>query len=189
MLSGRTGGIYQSVLDSIDGYSTPHEFVAQAYKQYLTEHSSNPSVNGRIFEYIICETFMREGIVPFYHRAEFTFVPYAGFDLLLYHPKRPIVLSMKVSLRERYKQVALEGLALGDVYRNARSYLLTLSDEQMRIQKRIESGDVAGLTACIRADTADYDELIEKLKRDSYSAADWILPVEGTLISRPRPWE
>ena len=170
------------MLDSIEHYSAPHEFVRQAYGQYLDAYNSNPSVNGRVFEFIICETLMREGIVPFYYQAKFTLVPNADFDLVCYHPKRPVVLSAKVSLRERYKQADLEGFALSQVYRNARSYLLTLSDEQVGVREKIQSGDVAGLTDCIRADSPDYDALLDELKTETFSAAEQITPIEGKLV-------
>ena len=170
------------MLDDIDVYSTPHEFVRQVYDNYLQSYSSNPSVNGRVFEFIICETLARECIVPFYYQAKFTLVPNADFDLVCYHPKMPVVLSAKVSLRERYKQADLEGFALSQVYRNARSYLLTLSDEQVGVREKIRSGDVAGLTDCIRADSPDYDGLLDELKTETFSSAEQITPIEGKLV-------
>ena len=172
------------MLDSIDGYSLPHEFVRQAYGQYSDNYKSNPSVNGRVFEFIICETLMREGIVPFYYQAKFTLVPNADFDLVCYDPRRPVVLSAKVSLRERYKQADLEGFALSQVYRNARSYLLTLSDEQVGVREKIRAGDVAGLTDCIRADSSDYDALLLELKAETFSSAEDIKPIEGRLVTQ-----
>lgn len=159
-------------------------FVQQAYEQYLNTNKSNPSVNGRIFEFIIAETLKREGIVPFYFQAKFVLVPNADFDLVCYHPRQPVVLSAKVSLRERYKQADLEGLALRQVYRNARSYLLTLSDEQTGVHEKIEAGDVVGLTDCIKADSPDYDRLLVDLTQSSFSLAESIIPLEGKLVSQ-----
>ena len=141
-------------------------------------------MNGRVFEFTICETLKREGIAPFYYQANFTLVPNADFDLVCYHPRRPVVLSAKVSLRERYKQADLEGFALRQVYRNARSYLLTLSDEHIGVQEKIREGDVAGLVDCIRADSPAYDTLLDELKSESFSLAEEIIPIEGKLVTR-----
>ena len=182
ILTGKTGNIYTSVLDSVETYPAPHEFVRQMYGKYLESHKSNPSVNGRMFEFIICETLVREGIAPFYYQAKFTLVPNADFDIVCYHNRRPVVLSAKVSLRERYKQADLEGFALSQVYRSAKSYLLTLSDEYARVQEKIRAGDVVGLTDCIRADSLAYDALLKELKRETFSAAQAIIPIEGTLV-------
>ena len=184
ILTEKTGDIYTSVLDSVESYpAVPHEFVRQMYDKYLESHKSNPSVNGRMFEFIICETLVREGITPFYYQAEFTLVPNAGFDIVCYHDRRPVVLSAKVSLRERYKQADLEGFALSQVYRNAKSYLLTLHDEYVRVQKKIREGDVTGLTACIRADSPAYDTLLKELKRETFSTAQAIMPIKGKLVA------
>ena len=181
ILSGETGNI--SIRPGKDKrYTKPHEFVAEAYTQYLHDHGSNASVNGRLFEFIICETLVREGIVPFYYQAQFTLVPNADLDIVCYHPKHSIVLSAKVSLRERYKQADLEGLVLNQVYRNDRTYLLTLDSEQVGVQKKIEAGDVAGLTACLRADLSTYDTLLDELKAETFSLADPIVPIEGRMI-------
>ena len=71
---------------------------------------------------------------------------------------------MKVSLRERYKQADLEGMALRQVYRNAESYLITLSDEAVGVTRKIENGDIAGLSGCIRADMPAYSHFFRKLE-------------------------
>ena len=177
------GGAFLSVLESVNCYEKPHKFVDEAYSAYLAGYRSSPSVNGRVFEYIICETLKREGIVPFYYQAKFALVPNADFDIVCYHPRMPVALSAKVSLRERYKQADLEGIALRQVYRNARSYLLTLSDEQAGVRDKIRSGDVAGLTDCVRADSPDYDMLLDELKQTPFSLADAIEPLMGRAVA------
>ena len=184
ILTGKSGEIYKSILDGIDTYRLPHEFVRQVYDHYREAYRSNPSVNGRVFEFTICETLKRESIVPFYYQANFTLVPSADFDLVCYHPRRPVVLSAKASLQERYKLVGLEGLALRQIYRNARSYLLTLSDEQVGVQEKIQKGDIVGLTDCIRADSPAYDILLDELKSESFSLAEAIIPIEGKLVTQ-----
>lgn len=137
-----------------------------------------------MFEYILCETLTREGILPFYYQAAFSLVPNADFDIVCYNPKRPVVLSAKVSLRERYKQADLEGTVLRQVYRRAESYLLTLSEaEALSVQDKIKEGDIGGLTQCVLADTPAYDELLAQLKTRDFSVMETITPLRGKLIS------
>lgn len=170
-------------MDGVDGYGKPHEFIRTAYCDYRQTHGSNNAVNGKMLEYLICETLKREGITPFYYQAKFKLVPNVDFDLVCYHPVRPVVLSAKVSLRERYKQAVLEGFILGQVYRNSKSYLITLSkDEQARERRKILSGDVVGLADCLIADSPDYDALLMELKKETFSPAAPIVPLEGKMV-------
>ena len=183
ILTGKAGTIYKSVLDSLDNYSVPHEFIRLAYDLYIEEYGSNRNTNGKMLEYLMCETLVREGITPFYYQAKFKLVPNVDFDLVCYHPVRPVVLSAKVSLRERYKQAVLEGFILGQVYRSSKSYLITLSrDEQARERRKILSGDVVGLADCLIADSPDYDALLEDLKKETFTPANPIVPLEGKLV-------
>ena len=139
-------------------------------------------MNGRVLEYLICETLKREGITPFYYQAKFKLVPNIAFDLVCYHPDKPVVLAAKVSLRERYKQAVLEGFILGQVYRNSETYLITLSDEQARERRKLLAGDVVGLADILRADSPDYDDLIEGLKKKTFTLANPIVPLEGKVV-------
>lgn len=114
--TGKSGQIYKECVELIN-YDTPHGFINKLYRVYQENNDNNPSINGRIFEFAICETLAHEGIAPFYYQARFKRVPNADFDIVLYDSKRSVVLTMKVSMRERYKQADLEGLALRNVYR------------------------------------------------------------------------
>lgn len=164
-------------------YREPHRFIEEAFDTYKTLFPSNPSINGRIFEFLICETLARDRIVPFYYQGKFTQVPNVDFDIVLFHPQKPVVLSAKTSLRERYKQADLEGFALKQVYRNAKSYLLTQSDEAKALQRKITQGGVSGLDACLRADKPFYDALLLQLKGTSFQRAKKVLPLTGTVVS------
>ena len=182
---GKAANIYAVTLEALDHYGRPHEFVRDGYKEYLRQNSSNPSVNGKIFEWLICETLMREGATPFYYQARFEHVPNADFDIVLYNPKRPVVLSCKTSLRERYKQADLEGMALGQVYRNAECHLITRDRcEADRVTVKIRNGDVAGLTACHVADTEEFTELVENLSKRDFVRASEIMPIKGQFVQR-----
>ncbi len=163
-------------------YSTPHNFVKTAYQKYSREYPNNPSINGKIFEYLICETLAREAITPFYYQVRFNRVPNADFDVVLYDPVKPVVLTMKTSLRERYKQADLEGLALRQVYRKAESYLITLScKESHGVKKKIEDGSVVGLDQCVIASDKEFSTLIKQLHGRGFSEAISVMPLVGKL--------
>lgn len=182
LIRGQARQIYTSILGGITSYTTPHEFVSIAYNSYTSQYPSNPSINGRIFEYCICETLTQEGITPFYYQATFTFAPIVDFDIVCYHPRQPVILSVKVSLRERYKQAVLEGSMLKGVYGAARSYLLTLSDEFHSVRRQIQEESVVGLTDCLRADSPEFDNLIDQLRQAKFTEAQSIVPLKGTLM-------
>ena len=125
---------------------------------------------------------MCENVLPFYYQAKFALVPNATFDIVCFNPRKPVVLSCKVSLRERYKQADLEGTVLRQVYRLAESHLLTLSYEQTGVQAKIEKGDIAGLTACIRADSEQYTHLLAELSKREFVEASPIKPLCSSLF-------
>src|SRR2546421_9618463 len=95
--------------------------------------------NGAIFEYLIMVCLYSKGILPFYIQAKISFVPNATYDIVLYSSANfPITLSIKTSLRERYKQADLEGLALKNVHRRVKNYLITLSAKEYEgVRKKI----------------------------------------------------
>lgn len=182
VIGGKAGEIYKAVLSGIGQYVLPHAFIGEAYSRYTNGYESSPSVNGRIFEYAICETLMQEGITPFYYQARFAFALIAEFDIVCYHCKTPVVLSAKVSLRERYKQAVLEGNLLKGVYGAAQSYLLTLNDEYEGVRQKIKDGSFPGLTDCLRADSPEYDELLKKIKAIRFAEAVPVVPLSGKLV-------
>lgn len=167
------------MLESVD-YTTPHHFVSTTYAQYLKTGKTTPSTNGRLFEYLVCETLAQEEITPFYYQARFEHVPNADFDVVLYHRSSPVVLTMKVSMRERYKQSVLEGWALWQVYRNAETWLITLEEnEAPNVQQKIDTGEIVGVNGCILASTTAYDKLLESLKDREFQLAQPLVPLKG----------
>lgn len=154
--------------------------MAEAYQAYRQNYPDNPNINGQVFEYLVCEVLAREGITPFYRQAKFERVPNAIYDVVCYDPARPVVLTMKASLRERYKQADLEGLALRQVYWGAENHLITLPvDEARRVQTKIEGGEVAGLDSCRVASAAEFTDLIGDLKHRKFHTAEAVMPLTG----------
>ena len=177
--AGKTAAIYEELLADAK-YGSPHEFIGATYHKYSEAYPSNQNINGKIFEYLICETLAHEGIAPFYFQAQFTQVPNANFDIVLYHEKFPVVLTAKVSLRERYKQADLEGRALCNVYPSAKSHLITLdSAGAERAKIKIGEREIVGLKSCIRADDPEYSRLLEKLGKKNFTLAIPIDPIHS----------
>ena len=175
--------------DALDGVSDDmvgSKLVRLAYKRYIDVHGSNRNRNGKIFEGLILESLFRDGILPAYYQASVEFIPSVNYDIFLYHPKTPVVLSCKTSLRERWKQADLEGLALKQVYRGARSFLLTMKeDEGNRIQRKVADSQAVGLNECIvvRAKGDRFDLLLKELKGIQFEEANAVIPVRGRVVN------
>lgn len=177
-------------------YNTPKDYVAaywNAYTHcpaYLAKVNAGKPVgvtNGKIFEYIIYTLLIREGIVPFYTQANVTFVPAIDFDTILYKEENgkhvPYCLSLKTSLRERWKQADLEGEALKNVHRKAKCYLLTIeSNEAQSIKNKILNGDAIGIDECIDCNTDDINRLIASLKTSTYRRSIQVDVVTGKVV-------
>ena len=176
----------ESALAGIPEDVSGSQLVTLAYKSYITAHGSNRNLNGKIFEGLILEALFRAGILPAYYQAIVEFIPSVNYDILLYHPKTPVVLSCKTSLRERWKQADLEGLALKQVYRGARSFLLTMNEgEGNRIQRKVADSQAVGLNECIvvHAKGDRFDLLLENLRLTQFEEASEVLPVRGRVVN------
>ena len=137
------------------------DYVKKIWSEYLKNFKEDNSINGKLFEYIVVSLLINRKILPLYVQAKVAFVPNVDFDLLLYTEEKPIALSAKTSLRERYKQADLEAVALKYVHRKAECYLITMSEkENDNINKKIKNGDLIGLDECYYAGSSGFDKLI-----------------------------
>lgn len=162
-------------------YESPKDYVKQYWD--ALEHAGQPNLHGNIFEYIIYSLLFRENIRPFYTQAKVAFVPNVNFDALLYNQSAPISLSLKTSLRERYKQADLEAVALRYIYRRSKSYLLTMDTREANVQKaKILSGDIMGLDAIIDCNSEDINQLVAELKIMQFTTSIKIDAVQGNLV-------
>lgn len=153
----------QPTLEAVS-YSKPSVYIQDLWDK--VQKSEMPqSMNGMAFELILACLLIKERLYPFYMAAEVQFVPNARFDLMFYSREvGPIVLSAKTSLRERYKQADLESLALRAVYRRSKTFLVTLNESEAEsVQRKINSGDVTSLNACVVATSSRFDELVSEL--------------------------
>lgn len=157
----------------IDINATASEFVTHYWTKYKENYSSNNSLNGLIFENIIMLSLARRGIDNIYYQTELTYVPSAIFDIFLYSEETSIALSIKTTLRERWKQADLEALAVKQVHKNAKCYVITLAHSEVRARRKYDS-IYAGLDGFILADTKEFDEFIDKLMSIDFKVANSI---------------
>lgn len=118
-------------------------------------------------------------------QAQVTFVPNVDFDIVLFieENRSPIGISIKTSLRERYKQANLEAVALKYVHRNAENYLISLqSSEVDNVKQKLKQGDLLGLNRIIAADQKEFDDLITELKKIKFTNPGKVPIITGTLI-------
>lgn len=167
-------------------YTSPHNYVEQYWNAYKQLQIDNKSLNGNIFELIIYTLLYREGILPFYEQAKVAFVPGVEFDTILYSKEKPISLSLKTSLRERFKQADLEAIALKYVHRKSECYLLTLDmDEANSVNNKINEGTAIGLNRAYWCFGSDFDDFIRNyLKEVDLTEAGKIEIINGRLIPK-----
>jgi hypothetical protein len=171
----KTSQVFEDIFSDIlkEKYVKPSLFIKSNWKKFILYRDLNNvdrSVNGSVFECLISILLFRENIFPLFTQVQLAFVPNAIFDLLLYNTSNEIIsLSLKTTLRERWKQADLEAFALKNVYRNSSSFLITLSEnESNTVNSKIKSGGVLGLNEVILADSDNFDILIDKLNKERY---------------------
>lgn len=156
-------------------------FMKALWGRYKNE---SQNLNGKVFEGLIASTLFRFKLVPIYVQARLAFVPNVDFDFILYSKEYgPIVLSAKTSLRERYKQADLEGMMLRQVHRNAKTYLITLDENEAKsVNNKIKNGQVLGLDEVITATSSEFDDLIEYLRTLDYLKPEKVEVISGHRI-------
>lgn len=168
--------------------SNPHEYIKSCWNSYETRCPKNErtqSMNGNIFETIVSTCLYRWKVLPMFLQAQVTFVPNVDFDIVLFKEEKrsPIGISIKTSLRERYKQADLEAVALKYVHRNAESYLISLqSSEVDTVKRKLKDGSLLGLNRIIAADTKEFDDLISELQTMRFINPGEVPIITGKLI-------
>lgn len=146
----------------------PHEFINWALTR-IRLVSDDATIAGQVFELLISTLFVRVGLMPFYIQTQVSLVPDINFDMLLWTSEvGPIAISLKTSLRERYKQADLEAMALKSVHRLSKTHLITLDEnEAERLRKKIIAGDVQNLSSVTTATTRQLDQLMASMAQFS----------------------
>jgi hypothetical protein len=155
----------QPSLESIEIHQ-PSKYVEFIWSKAEKDNRLTRDVRGKFFELVIASCLIKNEILPFFWQAQLEFVPLANFDLVVYTEERgPVVLSLKTSIRERYKQAEFEAQAMKDVHRRAKNFLVTMEkDEAVSLQAKIDSGVLSGIDGVVVANEKSFDELIELLK-------------------------
>lgn len=179
-----TQKITKKIIENYDftTYQKPSEFIDESWIYYKNNFDSDKNINGTIFENLVVYILAYEGINHIYEQAEVAFVPNAIFDILLYHPEYTYTLSLKTSLRERWKQADLEAYAIKNVLKASKSYILSLSHGEVRARrKKFEKGDdfYNGLDGFVLANTEEFDELVEELKQINFIPSEKVSIIVG----------
>jgi hypothetical protein len=179
MSSGKIQGIVKELIHNhpIQPNWLASEFIRNYWEQYKAEYENNQSINGGVFEQLIILSLLRENISPIYTQAKLAFVPNVNLDIVLYNRKTPITISAKTTLRERWKQADLEAMATKYVHRQAKCYVLTLSESEVSARRR-DSNSYMGIDSFVLAHTEEYDNLIEELKSIHISESESIRVIE-----------
>lgn len=148
---------------------SPRKFMQESWSavEAILKKKKSNSLNGKVFESHVAILAYKKGLNPLYIQADIAFVPNVKFDLVVYSEEfGPIVLSVKTSLRERYKQVDLEGWVLKQVHRQAKTYLITADEETAKtVNQKIAQGEVMGIEQVVFAFGKDMNDLIFELKQ------------------------
>jgi len=146
--------------------SKPSKYIDFIWKIAEKDQRLTRDVRGKFFELLVASCLIKNQVLRFFWQAQLEFVPLANFDLVIYTKERgPVVLSLKTSIRERYKQAEFEAQALKAVHRRALNYLVTIeSDEAISLKSKIESGVLTGIDDVVVANEDSFDVLIERLR-------------------------
>ena len=142
----------QPSLESIN-IQQPSKYVEYIWNKAQKDERLTRDVRGKFFELVMASCLIKNEILPFFWQAQLEFVPLANFDLVVYTEERgPVVLSLKTSIRERYKQAEFEAQAMKDVHRRAKNFLVTMeNDEAASLQAKIDSGVLSGIDGVVVA--------------------------------------
>ncbi len=182
----KAGNIFETLFSDFMevNYDKPSDYIKLFWDKYESYPQRNSNLNGKMFEYILASLCIRENILPLYMSAKVAFVPNVVYDLMFYTSERgPICLSVKTSLRERYKQADLESIALKYVHRKALSYLITLNEtEALGVKRKIKSGDVIGLDNVVVATSLEFNDLVNELKTFKFEEPPTVKVIQSTQV-------
>jgi len=122
------------------------------------------SLNGGVFQALIERALLAHGIQPIYCQAQMAFIAVAVYDIIVYTEERgPVNLSLKTTIRERWKQADLEGAALKNVHKRAKVYVVNNSPDETEV-RCADIHNCIGIDAFVVCTTMEFDKLIEQLR-------------------------
>ena len=179
--SPKSAEIFCGIWNTLEtNFKAPSAIVSKFWDQMRSGEIDN-NTRGIIFEILIGFLMLRQGIAPLYRQAELSYVNNARFDLLLWEDGQyPIALSLKTSLRERYKQAILESDALKSVHRTAITFVVTLDKTEVEVRKKKEKSrdQSSSLDGFLLATDPEFDALLSDLARRNYRPPADINPMK-----------
>lgn len=154
----------------MDESLTASEFINTYWNLYRSRYNSNNSMNGTIFENLVIIALGRAGIKNIYFQTELTYVPSAIFDVFLYNSEGSYALSIKTTLRERWKQADLEALAIKQVHKDVKCFVVTLSESEVSTRRKNDNL-YAGLDGFVLANNNEFDDLVAELVTIEFQVA------------------
>lgn len=179
-------------------YDSPSDFMMKCLDEYdkfwetdkakdisegKDKGSQKRTLHGAIFELVLETLLIREGIKPLYKQASVAFVPDVKYDFILYTNTNNVInLSCKTTLKERYKQAALESYILKNVHRKALCYLICRDNKDYdRINRKVNEGMIPGLDKIIHIEKEEFNQLFQDLKQAKYIESEKIEVVTGKV--------
>ncbi len=164
--------------------STPAQQVSDIFKKKRKEGAGSANWNGYLFEALIYRLLLESGInqKSILINAKLALIEDTKYDVLLCGQKLrsgkqfPVCLSLKTSLRERYKQSEREGMIAKQVHRGSFTVLLTMED---KIPETLYGLD--RIVGC--SNPRNLANLVSEIKSMNIVTFDEIRPV-GRLISK-----
>lgn len=186
--SGQATQVFSMLQPSFDSIkASPSMYIRDIWEKFEALDGVNNNLRGSVFELLIGSIFLVNGLQPLYRQAEVTYVNNARFDYLLWeNALRPISISVKTSLRERYKQADLEAWALKSVHKGAENYLVTLSQGEIATrQRKIEDGtEFSSLDSMYLATDPKFDGFVEYLKGLDFGSPQNVNPMASKYVAK-----
>ena len=195
LLNNQSGKMYESFVKEYSGSMEPAAFASCICQKMIESKNYSgddgttdvgqrmKSISGKIFELIIAEILKHHNITPFYTQAVMRYVPNSKFDFLCFNDRTPVILSAKISLAERWRQSAFEGYFLKQVYRQAKSYVIT-NDERSTILRNndIQDNKISGIDRFYYVQSHEMNFLISELKSLTFKKAEPVNPVSESNV-------
>lgn len=163
--------------------SNPHirssMFINNIFEKIEKKFKPSNALRGSIFEYLMMCAFFRNDINPFFYQVNLSFVHNVTFDFVLFDTnKKPIIISLKTSGKDAYKQVELECFVAKQVHKNCRTIYITYEDDAVRfIERKKDLSEIHSIDEIYSTQDKDFDKLIKDL-----SSRDYINPGSVSII-------
>ena len=154
--------------------SNPHVrssmFINNIFEKIEKKFRPSNALRGSIFEYLMMCVFFRNDINPFFYQVNLSFVHNVTFDFVLFDTnKKPIIISLKTSGKDAYKQVELECFAAKQVHKNCRTIYITYEDDAVRfIERKKDLSEIHNIDEIYSTQDKDFDKLIKDLSSRDY---------------------